>query len=79
MLYIYFSRKSVWVSAHSEKDAARKAASKLQSASPDRLAIERDPDVLDTWFSSSLYPFAALGWPENTDDLKRLLQRYLVG
>jgi len=31
--------------------------------------IERDPDVLDTWFSSALWPFSTLGWPENTDDL----------
>ena len=27
---------------------------------------ERDPDVLDTWFSSGLFPFATLGWPEDT-------------
>ncbi len=32
--------------------------------------IERDPDVLDTWFSSALWPFETLGWPENTDDLQ---------
>ena len=33
--------------------------------------LERDPDVLDTWFSSALWPFATLGWPEETDDLRR--------
>ena len=33
--------------------------------------IERDPDVLDTWFSSALWPFETLGWPEDTEDLKR--------
>ncbi len=33
--------------------------------------IEQDRDVLDTWFSSALWPFSTLGWPENTDDLKR--------
>lgn len=32
--------------------------------------IIRDPDVLDTWFSSALWPFSTLGWPEETDDLK---------
>ena len=32
--------------------------------------IERDPDVLDTWFSSALWPFETLGWPENTPDLE---------
>ena len=31
----------------------------------------QDEDVLDTWFSSALWPFSTLGWPENTDDLKR--------
>jgi valyl-tRNA synthetase len=31
---------------------------------------ERDPDVLDTWFSSALWPFATLGWPEQTPDLR---------
>ncbi len=31
---------------------------------------ERDPDVLDTWFSSALWPFATLGWPEATPDLR---------
>ena len=31
---------------------------------------ERDPDVLDTWFSSGLWPFATLGWPEDTPELR---------
>jgi valyl-tRNA synthetase len=31
---------------------------------------ERDPDVLDTWFSSALWPFATLGWPEHTRELR---------
>ncbi|WP_414039730.1 valine--tRNA ligase [Acidithiobacillus sp. M4-SHS-6] len=33
--------------------------------------LERDPDVLDTWFSSALWPFTTLGWPEKTPDLAR--------
>ncbi len=32
--------------------------------------IEQDPDTLDTWFSSALWPFSTLGWPEQTEDLK---------
>jgi len=32
--------------------------------------LEQDPDVLDTWFSSGLWPFSTLGWPENTQDFK---------
>ena len=31
----------------------------------------QDPDVLDTWFSSALWPFSTMGWPENTEDLKK--------
>ena len=33
--------------------------------------LSRDPDVLDTWFSSWLWPFSTLGWPEETDDLRK--------
>src|SRR5262249_30288162 len=33
--------------------------------------IFRDPDVLDTWFSSALWPFSTLGWPEKTPEVKR--------
>ena len=33
--------------------------------------LERDPDVLDTWFSSALWPFSTLGWPDETPELKR--------
>jgi len=32
--------------------------------------LEQDPDVLDTWFSSALWPFSTLGWPEHTEDLR---------
>ncbi|MGE8141919.1 valine--tRNA ligase [Novosphingobium sp. NPDC080210] len=35
------------------------------------VALERDPDVLDTWFSSALWPFATLGWPDETELVKR--------
>ena len=33
--------------------------------------LEQDPDVLDTWFSSGLWPFSTLGWPDDTDDMRR--------
>jgi valyl-tRNA synthetase len=36
-------------------------------------ALQRDPDVLDTWFSSQLVPFSSLGWPEATPDLEAFL------
>lgn len=34
-------------------------------------AVRQDPDVLDTWFSSGLWPFSTLGWPEQSEDLRR--------
>ncbi len=37
----------------------------------DAAELERDPDVLDTWFSSALWPFATLGWPDDTPELER--------
>ncbi|AUB82358.1 valine--tRNA ligase [Candidatus Thiodictyon syntrophicum] len=37
---------------------------------PPELALEQDPDVLDTWFSSALWPFSTLGWPDDTERLR---------
>ena len=42
-----------------------------EEAPKDMENYEQDQDVLDTWFSSGLWPFSTLGWPEDTDDLKR--------
>ncbi|MBU0557751.1 MAG: class I tRNA ligase family protein, partial [Alphaproteobacteria bacterium] len=42
-----------------------------QAQAGDGVALERDPDVLDTWFSSALWPFATLGWPEDSELVKR--------
>jgi valyl-tRNA synthetase len=40
--------------------------------------LERDPDVLDTWFSSALWPFSTLGWPEQTTELERFYPTNVV-
>ncbi|XP_077260883.1 valyl-tRNA synthetase [Temnothorax americanus] len=58
-----------WVSAHSEAEAKEKAAKKLDVNVNDIIA-EQDPDVLDTWFSSALFPFSVFGWPDETPELK---------
>ncbi len=50
--------------ARSEEDARKQAGGK---------PVTRDPDVLDTWFSSALVPFSSLGWPQDTPDLKQFL------
>ena len=47
--------------ARSEEEAREKAGTS---------ELTQDQDVLDTWFSSALWPFSTLGWPENTDDLR---------
>ena len=47
---------------------AKKQAKKFYKKN---VELKRDNDVLDTWFSSSLWPFATLGWPHNTYELKR--------
>ncbi len=41
-------------------------------------ALRQDPDVLDTWFSSGLWPFSTLGWPDQTDDLKHFYPTTLL-
>jgi len=58
-----------WIVARSEEDAKEKALAKL-GCTEDELVLERDEDVLDTWFSSGLFPFSVMGWPDNTEDLK---------
>ncbi|MGA7933876.1 MAG: valine--tRNA ligase [Kovacikia sp.] len=56
-----------FVVARNEVEAREKAIAQF---GPD-VQLAQDPDVLDTWFSSGLWPFSTLGWPEQTPDLKR--------
>ncbi|XP_040909907.1 valine--tRNA ligase, mitochondrial isoform X2 [Toxotes jaculatrix] len=59
-----------WVWGQSEDEARQRAAVKY-GVRPEAITLTQDPDVLDTWFSSGLFPFAMLGWPEQTADLQR--------
>ncbi len=52
--------------AHSEEEALQQAKDHYGKDTE----LKQDPDVLDTWFSSGLWPFSTLGWPEQTPDLK---------
>ena len=52
-----------------ETEAAAKAAAKAKYERD--VELTRDEDVLDTWFSSALWPFSTLGWPDQTPELKR--------
>ncbi|GLV42715.1 Valyl-tRNA synthetase [Carabus blaptoides fortunei] len=60
----------VWVAADNLGSAQEKASVKLSTA-PENVVAVQDEDVLDTWFSSSLLPFALFGWPDKTTDLGR--------
>jgi valyl-tRNA synthetase len=51
-----------------EVTVAREDPTRCQRCGSSRL--EQDPDVLDTWFSSGLWPFSTLGWPDDTEDLR---------
>jgi len=58
-----------WVSGRTEGEARKKAAARL-GCGEGEVELVQDPDVLDTWFSSGLFPFSCLGWPDNTQDLQ---------
>ena len=49
-------------------EVSRTEVTKCPKCGSDR--VEQDPDTLDTWFSSALWPFSTLGWPDETEDLK---------
>jgi len=54
----------------------------VRCVGPDEVAPEgwtQDPDVLDTWFSSGLWPFSTLGWPDDTDDLRTFYPTSVLG
>jgi valyl-tRNA synthetase len=53
--------------AESEEEVRQETAEKYGQ----QVELHRDPDVLDTWFSSALWPFSTLGWPEPTGELAR--------
>lgn len=56
-----------WVCERTERDAQQKAERRFPGK---KVTIKRDEDVLDTWFSSGLWPFSVLGWPDKTLDLE---------
>jgi valyl-tRNA synthetase len=59
----------VWFDADGNQFCATTEA-KAQAKAGEDVELTRDPDVLDTWFSSGLWPIGTLGWPEETDALK---------
>ncbi len=59
---IYYTADGTPIAAMSQADAEQKSGQAI---------VRQDEDVLDTWFSSGLWPFATLGWPHDSSDLKR--------
>ncbi|MEL6872494.1 MAG: valine--tRNA ligase, partial [Pseudomonadota bacterium] len=67
-------RIPVWYGPDGEIFCAKTENLALEAAEAhygSRVSLTRDPDVLDTWFSSALWPFSTLGWPEETQALQR--------
>ncbi|KAF9378538.1 AP-1 adaptor complex sigma subunit Aps1 [Podila verticillata] len=64
-----------WVTGRTEA-AAREAAEKKFAGK--KFTLEQDPDVLDTWFSSGLWPFSIMGWPEKTADFEKFYPTSLL-
>ncbi|CAN3483472.1 hypothetical protein DICA0_F32902 [Diutina catenulata] len=56
-----------WIAARSQEEAEEKARAKFGDV---KFTLEQDEDVLDTWFSSGLWPISTLGWPEKTPDME---------
>jgi len=57
-----------WVSGRTEDEALAKAAARFGTTKAN-VILSQDEDVLDTWFSSALFPFSIFGWPDQTDEL----------
>ena len=64
-----------WVVGRTEEDALERASTKFPGK---KFTLERDEDVLDTWFSSGLWPFSTLGWPNKTSDLENLYPQSML-
>ena len=64
-----------WVVAKDENDALAQAQERFPGKA---VQVEQDPDVLDTWFSSGLFPFSVFGWPNQTDDLAKFYPTTLL-
>lgn len=61
--------EKLWFAGRTRQEAEEKAKAALPGKT---YTLEQDEDVLDTWFSSGLWPFSTLGWPNQTHDLEKL-------
>lgn len=53
-----------WIIARNREEAVTKTMAKFTGVQESRITLKQDEDVLDTWFSSALFPFSPFGWPD---------------
>ena len=70
----YYTPNGELIVAKSLEDAKKQCVEKFGS----EMELREETDVLDTWFSSSLWPFSTMGWPERTPDLERRMPTDLL-
>lgn len=73
---VLVDRKELWVPGQNAEGAKERALKLLPT--PQEIVMEQDHDVLDTWFSSALWPFSTMGWPEATADLDKYYPNTLL-
>ncbi|KAI6244028.1 Valyl-tRNA synthetase [Aphelenchoides fujianensis] len=66
-----------WVCGHTEEEALEKAAKRFD-VPKEKITLKWDEDVLDTWFSSAMWPFALFGWPYDTKDLANFFPGHVL-
>lgn len=71
-------RIPVWYCADCDHQWASEEETQASCPACGSSTIEQDPDVLDTWFSSGLWPFSTLGWPDDTPDLRRYYPSHVM-
>eukprot|EP01126_Amoeba_proteus_P055616 TRINITY_DN6920_c0_g1_i6.p1 TRINITY_DN6920_c0_g1~~TRINITY_DN6920_c0_g1_i6.p1 ORF type:complete len:850 (+),score=168.95 TRINITY_DN6920_c0_g1_i6:387-2936(+) len=64
-----------WIIARDLEEAKEKATKKFGNQN---FSLKQDDDVLDTWFSSGLFPFSVMGWPDNTSDMEKYYPTQLL-
>ena len=64
---VWYTKNGKIIVAENYEEAVKTFKKKFKS---DEVNLRQDPDVLDTWFSSALWPFSTLGWPKITNDIK---------
>lgn len=74
--YVGETGESEYVVARNEADARKQA---VDMGHPEDVVLRQEEDVLDTWFSSGLWPFATVGWPKNENDPNSDLARFYPG